>query len=368
MIAAGKNIISRISGVLSACVMPVLPLIIAGSVFKLVHLLMGLAGVADGSTGELIRIIGDVPFYFMPVPVSYYAAKHFQTAPLYAIGAACVLLAPDFMALMTGTEAVSFLGIPVVRNSYAYQILPVILTVFVLSKIAGPLERRFPSALKGPLYSFVLFAITVALEIVVLAPLGFFIGSGLSAVLAFCSAHASVPAWGVFAAILALLVPTGLHWIFVTTVFNDLAAYGHDSGIMASFLIMGMALAGADFAYALRSGRTEDRTAYAFYGISVLLTGVSEPSLYAMALRDARAMRAVMIASLLTGMYQGLVHIPCYIYSFPAIPSVLMFYSPDHPGNLRNAVIVIIAAIVLGFILTFLSCKDPLPAQDGQQR
>ena len=358
-----KNIFTRISSVLSACVMPALPLIIAGSVFKLIYMLMGFAGLTDGTTGTLIQIFGDVPFFFLPVLVSYYAAKHFHTDTLYAIGASCVLIAPDFMALMTGPEPVSFFGLPVIRNSYAYQILPVILTVFVLSRIEKPLDRVFPAALKGSLYSFVLFAITVFLEVVLLAPLGYLIGTALSAVFAFCSAHASVPAWGLFAAVLVLLVPIGIHWIFITTVFNDLASYGHDNGTMASFLIMGMALAGADIAYAVRSKRTEDRAAYAVYGISILLTGVSEPSLYTLALRDAKAMRAVMIAALLPGMYQGLVHIPCYIYSFPAVPSVLMFYSANNPDNLKHAVIVILAAFLLGFVLTFLSCKETVPAR-----
>ena len=37
------------------------------------------------------------------------------------------------MELMTGDLPVTLFGIPVIRNSYAYQILPVILTVWVLS-------------------------------------------------------------------------------------------------------------------------------------------------------------------------------------------------------------------------------------------
>ena len=358
MIQNIKQWISKASETLASCMLPVIPVIVAGSVLKLLHLVLTLTGLAETSTGVLIALLGDVPFYFLPVFVAYTASRHFKTDPIYGIGASLVLLAPDFLRLMEQEAAVTFLQVPVPQNNYAYNILPSILTVYLISRLAPALEKRFPQALKGTLYPFVLFFAVVLLEITLIAPIGFIISSGLNATFAFGTKHAAFLTWGIFAASLALMIPTGVHWVFETIVFTDLATKGYDNGTMASFLILCMSLAGMDLAYSMRAKNKTDKANYFGFFLGALLPGVSEPSLFAIAMRDKKAMRSVLISSFVVGMYQGLVTIRCYFYSFPALPSMLMFYSKDDTRNFIEAIIALVASIAISFILTFVSCKE----------
>ena len=338
--------------------LPVIPMIVAGSIFKLLYLILTFTPYAETTTGMILSLLGDAPFYFLPIFVAYTASKHFQTDPIYGLGAALILLAPDFIALMESTEPVTFLRIPLIQNHYAYNILPSILTVYVLSKIAPRIEKHFVPALKGTLYPFVLFAVIALLEILVIAPIGSVISRGLNAVFAFGTAHAAFLTWGIFAAALALLIPTGMHWIFESIVFTDLATKGYDNGTMASFFILVMSLAGMDLAYALRAKTGRDKAVYFGYFLGALLPGVSEPSLFAIALRDKKAMRSLLLSSFLVGMFQGIVSIHCTIYSFPALPSILMFYNPQDKYNLLQAVIAMLLSLLLGFLFTWFSCKE----------
>ena len=48
----------------------------------------------------------------------------------------------------------------------------------------------------------------------------------------------------------------------------------------------------------------------------------------------------------------------CYIYTFPSIPSVLMFYSVEEPNNLIKAILVGVVAFVASFIITAVLYHD----------
>ena len=107
---------------------PLMPMIIAGSLTKLLCIFVGML-VKTGTTKEILTIIGDAPFYFLPVLVAITAADHFKVDRLYAVMAAGVLLMPGLIDLMSGSEGVYLFGLPVVKATYSYSILPVILLV-----------------------------------------------------------------------------------------------------------------------------------------------------------------------------------------------------------------------------------------------
>ena len=360
-----KDLISKASFHLSSCMQPVIPLIIAASLVKLLYLIMNALCPADPTTMEVIRILGDVPFYFLPVTVAVSASRHFETDIFYTVGAACVLIAPDFIALMEQDLPLRFFGIPVIRGSYSYNVLPVILTAWVLSKIKPRIEKHFSPALRGSVFPFVMFVLIAVIEILVTAPAGSVIGMGIGRIFQFCSVHAGVLTWGLFAAMTCVLVPAGLHWIFVTTAITDIAAKGVDHGIMAGFLILTFALCGMDLAYAIRSRKPEDKAQYFSYFISCLLSGVSEPSLFGIALRDPKAMKALMLACIAPGIYQGITGIDCFIYSFPALPSFLIFHNPEDPMNLVHTGVIMALGFILGLIFTLLFVKETVETQAG---
>lgn len=340
---------------LSACMLPLIPMITAGSLIKLIWLLLDAANLAGGNTGAILSILGDTPFYFLPVLAGITAAQHFGANLFYSVGAACALVMPGLANMMEGAGSLSFLAIPVVKTTYTYSVLPVILLVWFLAKIEPHMERIFPPILRGTVYPLCIFLSAVLLGILVIGPLGTLISQGLAWILDFLSVRAGVLAWMLLAGIMPLLIPAGMHWVFVMIAITRLGAEGIDTGIMVSLFLVGMALGGADIATALFTRDSEYRMQAASAGLTVLLAGVSEPSLFGVCMKEKKTLFCVMASSAIAGVFQGIVGIHCYIYSFPAISSILMFSSKEEPDNLWKAAAAGGIAFVVSFILVTLT-------------
>ena len=70
---------------ISECMAPIIPIVLAGGIFKMIVLLLGAFHILSGTTETILSAIATAPFYFLPVLVAYSAAKHFETDPLIAI-------------------------------------------------------------------------------------------------------------------------------------------------------------------------------------------------------------------------------------------------------------------------------------------
>ena len=139
-----KKSISAVFDHITECMAPIIPIVLAGGILKMIVLLL---------TSLIMSAIATTPFYFLPVFVAYSAAKHFDTEPLLAITSVCVMLLPDFAALMESGEKVTFLGIPVVSATYAYSVIPVILLIYCMSHIV----KWFKKLIKESLQPYLLF-------------------------------------------------------------------------------------------------------------------------------------------------------------------------------------------------------------------
>lgn len=356
-----RTIITTGVGHLAACMEPLMPLIIAGSLTKLLCIFIGMV-VKSGTTKEIFTIIGDAPFYFLPVFVAITAAEHFKVERIYAIGAAGVLLMPGLIELLSGSEAVTFLGIPVVKASYGYSILPVILLVWLTSRFEPVLRRKFPKCLMETLYPFMMLVLMAVLGIVVVGPLAMIISNGIVNGLAFLSEKAGIIAWPVLAGTSSFFIMTGTGLIFDALAITQIGTYGIENGIMAAFCILNLALAGSDFALAIRRRNTELAGQAWGAGITALLVGVAEPSVFGICLKEKKVFRNVIIGCVAAGIFQGIVKIYTYVFSFPGLCAVLMFYSPERPNNIVYAAIAMVIAFAVSFVLSFVSLREPKSA------
>ena len=351
-----KAIARSAAGHLSACMEPLMTMIIAGGLTKLVCIFLGLL-VENGTTKEIFSIIGDAPFYFLPVLVAVTSADHFKVDRFYAVTAAGVLLMPGLVALLSGTEGVWLFGIPVLKASYSYSILPVIFLIYVTSRIEPLLQKIFPRCLKDNLYPMVLLRLMAILGILVVGPAATMINNGLVGGLTWLAEHAGFLAWPLLAGTSIFFIMTGTGLLLDALAISQIAASGVDNGIMATMLILNLALAGGDFALALRRRKTEIAGKAWSAGITALLVGVSEPSVFAICLKEKTVFRNVVIASFIAGIFQGLVTINTYVFSFPGLCAILMYYSPERPANLIYALIAMVIAFAVSFVLNFFSLK-----------
>ncbi len=96
------------------------------------------------STYQLLNIIADAAFFFLPVLLAYGASLKFECNPILAMTLAGVLLHPGIGQMLAAGKAVDFVGINVLLSDYAGSVLPIILTVWLMSWVERFAEKCRP--------------------------------------------------------------------------------------------------------------------------------------------------------------------------------------------------------------------------------
>ncbi len=343
---------------ITECMSPIIPILLAGGILKMIVMLLTNLSVLTGSTEVIMSAIATAPFYFLPVMVAYSSAKHFHTEPLFAIASVCVMLLPEFAELMESGERVTFAGIPVVSATYAYSVIPIILLVYCMAKITEFFKRHIKESLQPYLLAVCVIFITALLGILIIEPVVSLLSSLLADGLNTLQIHVPVLAWALLAGITTFLVSMGMHWIFITIAITQIGLTGVDYGIMVAFLISNMSLAGCDLGVFVKTKKAERKSMAMSAMMTVLIPGISEPSIFGICFKEKTPLIANVLGCMIAGAIQGIITVHCYIFSFPSIPAILMYYSADDPINIVKAVAVGLISLIASFLLTMLLYRD----------
>lgn len=348
---------------ISECMAPIIPIVLAGGILKMIVLLLTTLHVLTGTTEIILSAIATAPFYFLPVMVAYSAAKHFDTDPLISIISVCTMLLPEFAELMESGEKVTFLGIPVVAATYAYSVIPIILLIYCTSHIVKILKKWIKQSLQPYFLAVCAILLTALLGILVIEPMVSLISGMLADGLEIMQRTVPAVAWGFFAGLTLILVSTGMHWIFLTLAITQIGLTGVDYGIMMAFFIANVSLAGCDLAVFVKTKRTEMKAMSISAMMTVLIPGIAEPSIFGVCFKEKTPMIGNILGCVIAGIVQGILTVHCYIFTFPSIPSILMFYSADEPNNLLKAAAVAVVSFVASFLITALVYRDTQKAE-----
>lgn len=281
-----KRFVSAMFDHISECMAPIIPVLIAGGILKMVVLVLGMIDILPETTEAIFAAIATTPFYFLPVFVAYSAAKHFDTDSLMAVVSMCVMLLPDFTALMESGEKVTFIGIPVVSATYAYSVIPVIVLIYCMSHVERFLRKVIKESLQPYFLAASVILITSLLGILIIEPAVSLLSNGLAQGLNVMQERVPVVAWGLLAASTLLLVSTGMHWIFMSLAITQIGLTGVDYGIMVAFLIFNLSLAGCDLGVFVKSKNKERKALAMSAMVTVLVSGVSEPSIFGVCFKE----------------------------------------------------------------------------------
>lgn len=340
------------------CMLPIIPLLLAGGILKIIVMILTAIHILSGSTEIIMTALATTPFYFLPVFVAYSAAKHFETDPLLALASVCVMLLPDFAALMESGERVTFAGIPVVSATYAYNVIPIILLIYCMSHIVKWLKKLIKESLQPYFLAVCVIAVTSLLGILVIEPIVSLLSGILADGLELMQMKVPVAAWAVFAGLTTILVSTGMHWIFITLAITQIGTTGVDYGIMVGFLISNISLAGCDFGVFVKSKAADKKAMSMSAMITEFVSGVAEPSIFGVCFKEKTPLAGNILGCMIAGVVQGILTVHCYTFAFPCIPTILMFYSVEEPNNLLKAVVVAAVAFAASFLITMFVYRD----------
>ncbi len=362
-----RNPFVALIDVISSCMTPIIPAIIGGGIIKVLLVVLGFIFDSSSQTMQLLTVVGDGAFYFLPLLVAYTSAKRFNTNPYLVVAVVGVLLHPDFINLLSQAEnGVHFLGLPVTNASYSSSIIPAILTAWMMSYIERFVDRITPAVTKNFLKSTLIILISAPISFLVLAPLGYMVGNELAALVYAIQSQARIPVMIVMCAFTPFIVMTGMHWAFTPMAVIALATPAGDALVNPMMLASNLAQGAACAAVALKSKNKELKQTASAASISALFAGVTEPGIYGITLPLKKPMIAACIASGITGVFDGIVNLTGHAFAVPSLISLPQFISADKPMNFIYALIAAGITIVCSFVLTWIIGFDD-PKEDYEQ-
>ncbi|MFL0166710.1 beta-glucoside-specific PTS transporter subunit IIABC [Candidatus Clostridium helianthi] len=357
-----QNIITKVLDVVSGSMSATMPAIIGAGMVKVLVVLLTTIGLLSNTsqTYTILSALGDATFYFLPMILVISTSKKFNINPYTFAAVIGVMVYPDFVKLLGAGSPVSFLGLPVTTASYGYSVIPVILMAWVMKYIEEIVDKITPAVTKNFLKPMLILLIAMPIAIIVIGPLGFLVGKGLSTVMYTIQDKANWIALPLMAAFMPLIVMTGMHWAFVPMALTALANPGYETLLLVAMLPSNLAQGASALAVSLKSKNKDLKQVASASSISALLAGVTEPAMYGVTIKYKKPLIASMIASGIAGLYAGIVALKVYVFATPALISIVQFIDPNGSSNFINALITAAIAIVGSFALTWIiGFNDP---------
>lgn len=353
-----KSLGSSILDGLAGCLTPLIPLLMAASMFKLFVALLGPSMLKLISTSSdvyiLFTFVGDAGFYFLPIVVGYTAAKKFGATPVVAMLLGGIMLHPTFVNMATKATAFSVLGIPCKVQNYSSTILPIIMSVWVMSYVEKFFKKYLPSVLTTLLSPALTILVMLPISLCILGPSGSFFGNyicngilGISGVTGFLGI-------AIIAAVYEFLVMSGMHIVLISTLILVFSTKGHEALVTPAAAAASLAVAGMCLGVALRIKDKEQRSLSAGYLVASLIGGVTEPGLYGVGMRYKRPFIGMIIGGFAGGLYAGVMGVTAYAM-IPVASILVVFSFVGGPasnftqGCISGAIAFIVATVVTYF-------------------
>ncbi|MEK0207612.1 beta-glucoside-specific PTS transporter subunit IIABC [Klebsiella michiganensis] len=364
--AKPAGIVARIISVISTTFTPVIPAITGAGMIKALLAILKLTGVISetSSTYQLLNIIADAAFFFLPVLLAYGASLKFECNPILAMTLAGVLLHPGIGQMLAAGKAVDFVGINVLLSDYAGSVLPIILTVWLMSWVERFAEKVSPSIIKFFVKPMLILLITAPLALVVVGPAGILLNDLVAAGAGAIDRHASWLIPMLMGTLQPFLIITGTAWAMTPIATGQLSKSGYEMINGPGMLASNVAMGAATLCVALKTKNSNLRQLASSSGFTALL-GITEPALYGVLLKFRRVLIAAMIGGGCAGVYAGVSGLVRYAFVSPGLAALPAFIG-ENPMNIVHALVTCAISIVVTFTLTwFIAFKDVPEEQDA---
>ncbi|MGO1641820.1 MAG: PTS transporter subunit EIIC, partial [Lactobacillus amylovorus] len=217
-----KNPIMDFIKLLSDIFVPIIPALVAGGLLMALNNFLtspGLFGpksvvqMAPNIAGmsEMIQVMSAAPFIFMPILVGMSAAKRFGANQFLGATIGMIMTTPG---LQGANHFWNIFGLHVAQTNYQYQVIPVLVAVWVLSILEKFFHKHLPSAVDFTFTPLLSIMITGFLTFTIIGPVFKGVSDAITNAIVWLYNTTGAFGMGIFGLTYSAIVTTGLHQSF----------------------------------------------------------------------------------------------------------------------------------------------------------
>ncbi|MCR3759576.1 sucrose-specific PTS transporter subunit IIBC [Clostridium felsineum] len=351
------NLFERFARMLSNIFVPIIPAIVASG------LLMGLLGMLDAfhlvnsKSGlyVILNMFSNAAFQFLPMIIAFSAAREFKTNPYLAAALGAIMIHPDLQNAWTLGEGikhtVNIFGLNIGMVGYQGTVLPILISVWVMSYIEKALRKVVPEALDILLTPFLTLMLTGFFAMVVIGPGGRFVGDEISLGLQTLYNTAGFFSGILFGGLYSLIVITGIHHSFHAIEAGLLANPAiHKNFLLPIWSMANVAQGGAALAVYFKTRDKKIKSIAAPASFSCLL-GITEPAIFGVNLRYTKPFIAGAIGGAIGGGYIVFTKVAMTAVGVTGIPGIAIVKQGSFINYIIGMILAFGGAFIIGILL-----------------
>lgn len=351
----GSGKMAKAMDIISSLFTPAIAAITGAAMIKVVLVILTMTGLMDasGQTYQMFSMVGDAPFYFMPVILAYTSSVKFGVDPMVGLTIGLCMVHPTYLSLIDAGEAVRMFGLlPVNLAKYTSTVLPVILVIYVASWVQKLAEKLSPKVIRFFFKPLLTLIIMTPLTFCIVGPLGNLCGKVLEGGLSIVQVNAPwfLPIF--FGAFGPIVIMLGMHYaVTIPLALAAIQAFGYDM-LGLGFLVANIAQGAAALAVAVLAKDKDFKSLATSTGVSAIL-GTTEPALYGVNLRLKKPLYASILGGLIGGIICGIAGVKRIVFGPTGLTSIAIFIDPDNGMNFVFALIGVAATFAATFVITY---------------
>lgn len=361
---------------LSDIFVPIIPALVAGGLLMALNNFLTQPGLfgsksviqmypAIAGLSNMIQLMSAAPFWFLPILVAISAGKRFGANTFLSAAIGMIMVAPgtaniigaSSLAKVTTigayTKFWNIFGLHVSQTSYTYQVIPVLVAVWVLSIVEKHFHKWLPFAVDFTFTPLLSILITGFLTFVIIGPVFKAVSDGLTNAIVWLYNTTSAFGLGIFGLCYSAIVTTGLHQSFPAVETQLVATYAHGRGVgdfiflVASMANVAQGAATLAIWFLTKNEKMKGLSSSAC--VSAFL-GITEPALFGVNLKYRFPFFCALIGSGIAAFIAGFMHI-----IIPSMGSAgFIGFLSIFPKSIPAYVLCELISVAIAFILTFI--------------
>ena len=339
--------------IISGIFMPSIGILCASGILKGVNIILDMAGLipAASGLGQILAGAADAMFWFFPIILGFNAFKKLGGNPYLGMTLGAALCYPALQGVN-----LNVLGFNV-NATYTSTMLPILVMSFIAVPMEKWLNKVVPDVVKTFVVPAVVLFVCVPVGFCLIGPAANEVGAIINNVIQGAYGFSPIVAGILLGFLWQLLVMVGCHVLVVLPMMMGLMA-GEPQPLMAVVAFPSFVQTGAVFAIWLKSKNKKLKTIALPAWISGIF-GVTEPAIYGVTLPNGKQFILTCVGAGVIGGLSVLLGVSQFtmggmgVFALPA-----MIDPANGSGSIISAVIVAVAAIVIGFIIAFVTYND----------